>query len=203
MRLADHPGWLPPVLAGIPGQWRSTVESNTAAQIDLNALFTPLPHLQGVLIASPAPAATLLGYYKQAAAITGVPWQVLAAIHMVESKMSRIATTSGAGAQGPMQFLPATWASYGQGNINDNHDAILAAAHYLQAMGATGNLAVAIYHYNPSDNYVRAVLAYAAQMQADPSAFASYYHWQVVLGLDGHEVVLPVGYPRVPAIPAS
>lgn len=203
--LASHPDWLPSVLARLPAQWQASVEANGGAAIDLRALSTPLTpaQLQGWRISTPAPADTLLGYYQQAQAITGVPWQVLAAIHLVETKMSRLRVTSSAGAQGPMQFLPATWASYGQGDINDDHDAILAAAHYLQVMGAPGDLAGAIYHYNPSQQYVQAVLAYAGQMQTDPSAFTAYYHWQVVIVSSGNEVVLPVGYPQVPPISAG
>jgi membrane-bound lytic murein transglycosylase B len=36
-----------------------------------------------------------------------------------------------------MQFLPSTWAHYGLGgDVWNNHDAILGAAHYLAANGA-------------------------------------------------------------------
>ncbi|MBO0730316.1 MAG: lytic transglycosylase domain-containing protein [Acidimicrobiaceae bacterium] len=203
--LGAHPEWLPVVLTRVPALWRATVEANGNAAIDLHALSTPVTQaqLQGWRVSSPAAPAALLGDYKQGEAITGVPWQVLAAIHLVETKMSRLQGPSSAGAQGPMQFLPVTWASYGQGDIHNDRDAILAAARYLRAMGAPGDLAGAIYHYNPSQHYVRAVLAYAAQMRADPSAFAAYYHWQVVFFQGGHEVVLPEGYPGVPAIVAG
>lgn len=102
-----------------------------------------------------------------------------------------------------MQFIPATWASYGQGNIDDDHDAILGAANYLRAMGAQGDLAGALYHYNPSHAYVQAVMAYADQMRSDPSAFTAYYHWQVLFLLGDGEVVLPEGYPTVAAVAAS
>ncbi len=204
-RLAAHPDWLSVVLARVPARWRATVEANSQAAIDLSALSTPLTpgELKGWKITPPAPAATLLGYYHEAQAITGVPWDVLAAIHLVETKMSRLRVPSSAGAQGPMQFLPATWASYGQGDINSDSNAILAAARYLRAMGAPGDLAGAIYHYNPSQRYVQAVLAYAAQITTDPSAFLTYYYWQVVIVVNGNEVVLPDGYPSVPAIAAG
>ena len=43
----------------------------------------------------------------------GIDWTYLASIHLVETRMGRIRGTSVAGAQGPMQFIPATWASYG------------------------------------------------------------------------------------------
>lgn len=204
-RLAVHPDWLPAVLAHVSAQWRATVEANSEAAIDLSALSTPLTpaQLQGWDIARPASAAALLADYQAAQAITAVPWQVLAAIHLVETKMSRLRVASSAGAQGPMQFLPATWASYGRGDINNDHDAILAAARYLQDMGARRDLAAAIYHYDPSEHYVQAVLAYATRMQVDPTAFTTYYYWQVLIVLSGSEVVLPEGYPRVPAITAG
>ena len=51
-------------------------------------------------------------------------WEVLAAIMLVETRMGRIHSRSSAGAQGPMQFLPATWEAYGLGgDVHDAHDA--------------------------------------------------------------------------------
>ena len=61
--------------------------------------------------------------------MAGVPWTVLAAINLVETRMGRIVVPGSAAAQGPMQFLPATWARYGGGGDVDNpHDATAAAA---------------------------------------------------------------------------
>lgn len=203
-RVATHPDWLPVVLARLPLQWRATVQANSEAAVDLRALSNPVAELPDWQVTPPVSSpATLLGYYKEAEAATGVPWQILAAVHLVESKMSRLRSNSTAGAQGPMQFLPATWASYGHGDIDNDHDAILGAADYLRAMGAPGDVAGALYHYNPSQHYVQAVLTYADQMQTDPSAFTAYYHWQVVFLLGSSEVVLPEGYPHVAAIPAG
>jgi hypothetical protein len=42
---------------------------------------------------------------------------------------------AGAGAQGPMQFMPATWAIYGHGSIHRPRNAILAAGRFLAARG--------------------------------------------------------------------
>ena len=56
------------------------------------------------------PAAELLADYNAAAQATGVGWQYLAAVHLVETRMGRIRGTSAAGAEGPMQFLPSTFA---------------------------------------------------------------------------------------------
>jgi hypothetical protein len=52
---------------------------------------------------------------------------------------------------------------------------------------------------------VQAVLAYAAQMKADPSALLAHYHWQVPLLLGSTELVVPEGYShsQVQALAAS
>jgi membrane-bound lytic murein transglycosylase B len=61
-----------------------------------------------------------------------VPWYFLASINLVETRMGRIHGLSTAGAQGPMQFLPSTWAACCTGDIEDAHDAIVGAATYLK-----------------------------------------------------------------------
>src|SRR6202011_4946819 len=91
---------------------------------------------------------------------------------------------SSAGAQGPMQFLPATWAAYGAGgDIHDAHDAIAAAARLLHASGAPRDLARALYHYNPSTSYGRGVLDFASVMAADVRAFYAFYGWRVYVSI--------------------
>src|SRR6266545_1614955 len=48
----------------------------------------------------PPPAATLLAHYRAAERRFGVPWNVLAAVNLVESGFGRLRETSVAGAQG-------------------------------------------------------------------------------------------------------
>ncbi len=85
-----------------------------------------------------------------------------------------------------MQFIPSTWAVYGEGDINDDHDAIRAAARYLKAAGGPGNMDKAIFAYNPSDAYVTAIQRYAGVIMADQRAFDGYHAWQVyVTTVDG------------------
>jgi Transglycosylase SLT domain len=128
----------------------------------------------------PEPPRTLMSHYRKAQRRFGVQWPVLAAVNFVESAFGRMRNSSAAGAQGPMQFIPSTWDAYGMGgDVNDPHDAIMGAANYLSASGAPGNLTAALYAYNHSDLYVRAVLAYAGRIRRDRDAFLSYYSWQV------------------------
>jgi hypothetical protein len=192
--LAAHPDWVPAVLGAVSPTARSAIQDNLSAaqQIDsLNGSRGSLPHWQ--IIAPPAPE-VLLGYYREAQAAYGIPWQYLAAINLIETNMGRIRGLSSAGAQGPMQFMPATWASYGRGDVNNPHDAIQAAGRYLKAHGAPQNMSRAIYAYNPSNLYVRAVQLYAQQMLANERAFLGYYSWQVYVQTTGGAVLLPEGF---------
>src|SRR3546814_13420666 len=82
-------------------------------------------------IVAPPPAEELLAHYQAAEAEFGVPWEILAAVNLVETGMGRIRGVSVAGAQGPMQFMPATWAAFGHGgDVNDYRDAIMGAARH-------------------------------------------------------------------------
>src|SRR5436853_5470375 len=192
--LAAHPDWVPAVLNALPASVRSAVQANISAaqQIDdLNGASGALPHWR--IIAPPGPE-VLLGYYREVQQAYGIAWQYLAAINLIETNMGRIQGLSSAGAQGPMQFMPATWASYGRGDVNNPRDAILAAGRYLQAHGAPANMTRAIYAYNPSWLYVRAVQLYARQMFDDAHAFLGYYNWQVYVQTTRGEVLLPEGF---------
>jgi hypothetical protein len=180
---------------------RRLVRGDVRAARTLRSLTPAQGRLPRWRIVAPPPPAELLGHYRAAERRTGVPWSYLAAIHLVETRMGRIRGTSTAGARGPMQFLPTTWDLYGQGgDINDPADAILAAARLLRANGAPRDMAGALWHYNPSDRYVRAVTEHAGTMQRTPAAYRGYWHWQVLYRHAKGTYLLPVGYPRNPPV---
>jgi transglycosylase-like protein with SLT domain len=192
--LAAHRAWLPAVLDVVPASLRQVIQDNLSAaqQIDdLNGPSSRLPHWR--IVAPPSPD-VLLGFYRESQQAYGVAWQFLAAINLIETNMGRIQGLSSAGAQGPMQFMPATWASYGRGDVNNPRDAILAAGRYLKAHGAPSDMNRAIYAYNPSWLYVRAVQLYAKQIFDDPHAYLGYYNWQVYVHTTKGDVLLPEGF---------
>jgi soluble lytic murein transglycosylase-like protein len=179
------------------------MRADLGAASELSRLNTPRKSLPPWRIEAPPAPRVLLGYFKSAQARFGVPWQYLAAIEFVETKFGRIHGLSTAGAEGPMQFLPATWARYGRGDVNDPRQAIDGAARYLTANGAPRNLPDALFHYNPSLDYVRAVTAYATHMRVDRRAYYGYYWWQVIYAERGRRLILPVGFPKARPIPLT
>jgi hypothetical protein len=193
--LAQDPHLLRQVLGQLPLGLRGEAAANATAGAALLSLVHPSDHAVTFRTRAPLPAATLLGYYREAQLRFGVPWQILAAVNFIESRFGRVISNSSVGAQGPMQFISSTWGAYGLGgDVHDPRDAILGAANYLHASGAPADVPGSLYHYNPAPAYVRAVMLYAKQMTADPLAFYAYYNWQVfVLGPSGLEQVTGPG----------
>jgi membrane-bound lytic murein transglycosylase B len=189
------------VLAHLSGAAAATLRAGLDAASALARLNQPRKSLPPWRIAAPPPPARLLGYLKAAQARYRVPWQYLAAIELIETDFGRVVGLSTAGAEGPMQFMPATWAAYGRGNVHNQRDAIFAAARYLAANGAPGNMADAVYHYNLSRDYVRAVRDYASRMATDARAVYGYYNTQVIVVRTRGLSILPVGFPKARPIP--
>jgi membrane-bound lytic murein transglycosylase B len=193
--LAARPELREPVLTALPPTVREYAAKNLSATADLRSTVVPGPNLPTAWrIVEPAPLDELLRYYREAEAEFGVHWSYLASIHLVETRMGRIRGVSSAGAQGPMQFMPGTWAAYGEGDVNSNRDAIRAAARYLRANRAPADMPNALFRYNNSQPYVRAVTAYAEVMRAEPDAYRGFYHWQVYYLTTRGDILLPVGY---------
>jgi hypothetical protein len=120
----------------------------------------------------PIPA-KIKNLYIAAAAKYKIPWTLLAGIGMEETGHGRNNRTSSAGAQGLMQFMPATWRSMGvdgdgdgRADIHNDADSVHSAANYLTKSGVTAGAAGArraLLAYNPLDWYVNDVLYYAAR----------------------------------------
>jgi membrane-bound lytic murein transglycosylase B len=103
-----------------------------------------------------------------------------------------------------MQFLPSTFANYGNGgDINSPRDSISAAGRLLAANGFANNRDQAIYGYNHSNHYVAAVNDYAAAIAGDPAAFAAYHRWDVYYVTTAGDVLLPIGYVAAQRIPVT
>jgi hypothetical protein len=148
------------------------------------AAATSRPGLSG-LAAIPAPYLT---WYKDAARTChGLSWEVIAGIGTMESDNGR-STARGVhysknrkGAEGPMQFEPATFAEYAvradrsrKLSPYDPEDAIFSAARMLcsDGGGSARGLKGAIFAYNHARWYVRDVLAIAARYAAAAAAAA-------------------------------
>ncbi|HLI43497.1 MAG TPA: bifunctional lytic transglycosylase/C40 family peptidase [Acidimicrobiales bacterium] len=130
------------------------------------------------------PASYLEAFHAAAATCPGLPWSVLAGIGRVETDFGTDTQTSSAGAVGPMQFLPATFAAYDipvrPGGATppspyDPTDAVYAAARDLCTNGARGGADIpgAVFAYNHSRGYVAEVFSYAASYAAPAPAITA------------------------------
>jgi soluble lytic murein transglycosylase-like protein len=204
--LGRHPEWDPVVRPRVPAPLLEIYDRNVSARRQLSSLSKgdAKPTVPAWRIVAPRPAEELMGYYRKAESTFGVGWNYLAAINLVETAFGRIAGVSTAGAQGPMQFMPATFAAYGGGgDITSPHDSIMAAGRYLAANGFTGNPDAALWRYNNSNEYVGAVSDYAAVLARDPAAFAGFHRWDVYYNSTAGDVALPVGYSATAPVPVT
>ncbi|KAA1428860.1 lytic murein transglycosylase [Nocardioides antri] len=206
-QLARTPQWQDRVLGRLGGLRRIAelhIEARQSLRSVLSTLSDELPAWE---IRDPEPTAELLRYYREGERTHGVAWELLAAINLVETGFGKIDGISTAGAQGPMQFIPSTWAAYGEGDINDPHDAILGAANYLAANGGdTGTTSGpgvenALYRYNNHQGYVDGILAYAAILEQDPRTLRSLVNWQIIYVSTIGDLWLPVGYRETAPVP--
>jgi transglycosylase-like protein with SLT domain len=204
--LGRHPEWDPIARPRIPPSLLEIYDRNVDARRQLTVMSKG--HAKDTLpawrIDPPTPADELLDYYREAESASGIGWNYLAAVNLIETGFGRIAGVSTAGAQGPMQFLPATFAAYGEGgDIRSPHDSIMAAGRYLAVNGFAADRDYALYRYNNSNQYVQAVNDYAAVLAVDPAAFAGYYRWDVYYNTTAGDVLLPIGYSATSPIPVA
>jgi Membrane-bound lytic murein transglycosylase B len=178
--LARNPRLAERVRQRLPRRLAASAKANTTAVADLFALTRPVSGPIRFKVRDPEPADVLLKHFRAAERRFGVDWEILAAIMLVETKFGRVRSPSHTGAQGPMQFMPRTWAAYGMGgDVHKTRDAIMGAANYLRASGAPRNYDRALWMYNHSNRYVNAVKLHAREMTRDRRAFYAYYNWQV------------------------
>ena len=207
-RLGTDPALAIRVRAFLPARWQGVLDRHLAARREFLAMHRVGRHSAVVpawRIIPPEPAANLLRYYREASDATGIPWEVLAAVNLVETGMGRIDGVSVADARGPMQFLPSTWAQrgIGQGDIRDPEDAIHAAARYLVRRGGLKDIRRGLWGYNNSRHYVRAVLLYAQLLRQDPQAFTGLYNWEIHYASTAGDLWLPVGYDQPRPLPVT
>ncbi len=198
-KLGYESDWDTVVFEAIDPSIRGDLALHVAARralIGLHSGYKAADFVPAWEIVDPEPASALIGYYKEAEDATGIEWEYLAAINLVETGIGRIRGLSSAGAQGPMQFLPTTWdeAGIGQGDINDPRDAINAAARYLVRRGGPSDMAAAIFGYNNSDDYVAAVQAYAEALRQNPDLYDAIYNWEIYFSTEAGDIWLPVGW---------
>jgi membrane-bound lytic murein transglycosylase B len=174
LRLVRDPALAARVIRLLPRALARDVADDVLARRELSRL-TPARPRSAFRVGAAAPVAKLRAWYAEARRRSGIPWQLLAAVNLVESDFGRMRERSVAGAQGPMQFMPSTWAEYGRGDVHDPHQAILGAARFLRAAGAPGDERGALHRYNPSWAYVDAVERYAGRIRRDSRAFLRYY----------------------------
>ena len=197
--LSHQPAFAAAVRDRLPSRWQWVFDQHIAARRSFLAMHrgpasSTLPAWR---IQTPAPQDVLLKAYRSAANATGIPWEVLAAVNLVETGMGRIDGVSVANAQGPMQFLPTTWAEPGigrNGDIHDPWDAIHAAARYLVRRGGLDDIRRGLWGYNNSDHYGKAVLHYAALLQREPLTYRALYHWQIHYAASAGDLWLHEGY---------
>jgi Transglycosylase SLT domain len=202
--IGRHPEWDAITRPRVPPSLLDVYDRNVDARRQLQAMAQVRDTLPAWRIDPPIPADELMGYYHAAEAESGVGWNYLAAINLVETRFGSINGVSTAGAQGPMQFLPSTFATYGQGgDINWPRDSIMAAGRMLAANGFANDRDHAIYGYNHAHQYVQAVDDYAALIASDPAAFAAFYRWDVYYVTTAGDVLLPIGYAATSPIPVD
>jgi membrane-bound lytic murein transglycosylase B len=205
--LGDHPEWDTAVLAAVDPSLREQVRRAVDAYRQLLSLSGPPgANLPAWRVVDPLPVDVLRGLYDRAQRRFGVDWTVLAAVNLVETRMGRVVGLSSAGAQGPMQFMPATWAAYGLGgDVWDPRDAIMGAANYLASNGGAdpARLDRALHRYNNDVRYVRAVRDYAAMLSADPNVLVQLHAWPVEYRTVAGDIPLPTGYESAHPIPVG
>ncbi|WP_459642068.1 lytic transglycosylase domain-containing protein [Kineococcus sp. NUM-3379] len=153
---------------------RKLAEARAAAEAAASAAASAGAAATSKATARPVAADYAQLYAGAARTCPGMRVSLLAAVGQVESGHGRNTGPSSAGAIGPMQFMPATFAAYGVDGDGDGTadawapaDAVYSAANYLCRNGGGHGReaeARALWHYNHADWYVRMVQRIADEM---------------------------------------
>lgn len=206
-RLAARPEWDEGVFDALSTEYDQVVTLHLQArrfEPDPDSSYVPPDTVPAWRIIEPAHVEELRGLYFESQSASGTPWEYLAAINFIETRFGRIIGDSSAGAQGPMQFIPTTWDIWGEGgDVFDPRDSILAAGRFLANFGAPDDMAGALFKYNPSDDYVTAVTAYARLLELEPRNLGAFRAWRVFYGTSSGPVLLPEGYDEAEPVPVA
>ncbi len=168
-------------LISAPGPGIATLTAAVRRVLGRAAKVVVLRHDLPASPVAPGQISSYLQLFQASAAkyCPAMSWTVLAAIGQIESADGANIGPSSAGALGPMQFMPATWAAWGidgfgqtgSPDIMNPLDAVPSAARMLCADGAAAGTAAglrqAVFAYNHADWYVNEVLALAGRYAAE------------------------------------
>jgi len=152
----------------IPGESVSGRETRLAAEAAAKAVAEAARKAkltQSVRISATSDPTDFDVLYRGAGEAFGVDWQVLKAIHQVETGSSGSTTRSNpSGATGPMQFMPSTFRGHavdgdgdGVKNVHNVSDAIYSAAKLLSDCNYQADKDNAILKYNRSISYLNKI----------------------------------------------
>lgn len=163
-------GQEPQIVKIVPGESNVAMEQRIAAEKSAQSRVVRAQPARPRAIRIATAPGNFDALYQAAGGRFGIPWQILAAVHSVESGQSGdTARSSHAGATGPMQFLPSTFRAYavdgdgdGVASIYSVVDSVYSAANYISAnLRTKGSIQGALWQYSHSWSYVNKVLGIA------------------------------------------
>ena len=169
------------------------------------------PSAPGAQTTRSGPAADIAGLLEEAARVSGVDRALLERVQRAEGVRNPDGSwrTSSAGARGPMQVMPGTFAELAQryglsGGIDDPRSNTIAGALYLrERLQARGDVALALADYNAGPGRVDRVLGGHAEL---PNETARYVRG-IRAGYSGSGITGPVQpvtpAPTAPPAPAA
>lgn len=106
-QLADHRPLRRSTLARLTPSARSAAKAALRASGALSRIVRAEHRFPNWRIIAPPPPDQLLSYYRAAAAVYRIPWQYLAAVELVETRMGRIPWTQSGRRQGAADAIHA------------------------------------------------------------------------------------------------